>query len=58
VDSILIDQDRRLAIVAGAVVKVGDSVGSRTVLQIEQDGVLLREASGTSIRVPLRAKSG
>jgi hypothetical protein len=58
VDSILIDQDRRLAIVAGAVVKVGDSVGSRTVLQIEQDGVLLREASGTSVRVPLRAKSG
>jgi hypothetical protein len=58
VDSILIDQDRRLAIVAGVVVKVGDTVGARMVLQIEADGVLLREASGGSVRVPLRAKSG
>jgi hypothetical protein len=56
-DSILIDQDRRLAIVEGAVVRVGDPVGSRVVVQIERDGVVLREISGLLLRIGLRAKS-
>ncbi len=56
-DSILVDQDRRLAIVDGAVVKIGDTVGSRVVVQIERDAVVLREPSGVTVRVPLRAKS-
>jgi hypothetical protein len=56
VDSILIDQDRRLAIIDGAVVGVGDSVGARVVVRIDPDAVLLREPSGLAVRVSLRAR--
>jgi hypothetical protein len=53
-DSILIDQDRRLAVIGGVVVHAGDSVGSRVVAHIARDGVLLREPSGLVVRLPLR----
>ena len=56
VDSILIDQERRLAIVDGTIVMVGDAVGPRVVVQIDRDAVVLREPSGVSVRVALRAK--
>jgi hypothetical protein len=56
VDSILIDQDRRLAIIEGSVVAIGDQVGVRTVTQIDHDGVVLREPSGMAVRIPLRPR--
>ena len=57
VDSILIDQDRRLAIVDGTIVSIGDTVGPRVVVQIDPAGVVLREPSGLSVRIALRAKT-
>jgi hypothetical protein len=57
VDSILVDQERRLAIIDGMVVGVGDAVGPRRVTQIESDTVDLREPSGLLVRVHVRAKS-
>jgi hypothetical protein len=51
IDSVLIDQDRRLAILDGAVVGVGDSVGSRVVVAIAREAILLREPSGRMVRV-------
>lgn len=56
VDSILVDQERRLAIVEDVVVGVGDAIGPRIVIQIERDGVILREPSGLVVRVPLRPR--
>jgi len=56
VDSILIDQDRRLAIVDGTIVMIGDAVGPRVVVQIDRDGVVLREPSGVSVRLTLRTR--
>ena len=56
VDSVLIDQDRRLAIIDGSVVAIGDQVGVRTVTQIDRDGVVLREPSGMAVRIPLRPR--
>jgi hypothetical protein len=55
VDSILIDRDRRLAIIGGTILEVGASVGSRSIVQIERDAVILREPSGLEIRVRLRS---
>lgn len=57
VDSILVDQERRLAIIDGMVVGVGDAVGLRRVSQIESDTVDLREPSGLLVRVHVRGKS-
>jgi len=57
VDSILVDQERRLAIIDGMVVGVGDAVGPRRVSQIESDTVDLREPSGLLVRVHVRPKS-
>ena len=57
VDSILVDQERRLAIIDGMVVGVGDAVGPRRVTQIESDTVDLREPSGLLVRVHVRGKS-
>jgi hypothetical protein len=54
VESILIDQDRQLAILDGVVLRVGDTIGPRVVSQIERDGVMLREPSGLIVRVALR----
>jgi len=56
IDSILIDQDRRLAIIDGTVAAVGDRVGDREIERIERDFVVLREPSGLLVRVSLRAR--
>lgn len=53
VESILIDHNRRLAVIDGAIVRVGDRVGPRTVAAIEQEAVVFREPSGLQIRVRL-----
>jgi hypothetical protein len=55
VDSILIDQDRRLALIDGAIVGVGDTIGGRVVVQIDRDAIVLSEPSGRIVRVRLRA---
>jgi hypothetical protein len=56
VESILIDQERRLALIDGAVVRVGDLVGTRTIVRIDRDAVLLREPSGLVVRASVRRK--
>jgi len=58
VGGVLISAGRRLAVVDGAVVGIGDKVGSRTVAGIESNAVVLREASGREVRVPIRPRSG
>lgn len=57
VDGILISSDRRLAIIDGAVVGVGDRVGQRVVARIESEVVVFREPSGRLVRVEVRAKA-
>jgi hypothetical protein len=54
IESILIDHTRRLAIIDGRIVGVGDAVGPRVVVRIDAEGVVLREPSGLNVRVPLR----
>ena len=54
VGGILISQDRRLAVIDGVVVAVGDEVAGRVVSRIDPDGVVLREPSGRYVRVPVR----
>jgi hypothetical protein len=56
VDSILVDQERRLALIDGSVVGIGDSVGPRTIVQIERNAVILREPSGLLVRASVRSK--
>jgi len=56
VDGIMIAGTHRLAIVDGAVVAPGDSVGTRVIARIERDGVVLREASGREIYVAIRPR--
>jgi hypothetical protein len=55
IDTVLIDQDRRLALVDGGVVAVGDAIGSRVVVGIERDAVVLREPSGRTVKVRVRS---
>lgn len=57
-DSILIDATRRLAIVDGQIVSVGDRVGPRVVVRIENEAIVLREPSGLEVRVSLRDAAG
>lgn len=54
IDSILIDHSRRLAIVNGRIVGVGDVIGPRVVVRIEAEAVILREPSGLDVRVLLK----
>lgn len=54
VSSILISSDRRLAVIDGRIVGVGEQVGPRVVARIEPSFVVLREPSGFELRVPLR----
>jgi hypothetical protein len=54
VESILIDHTRRLAIIDGRIVGVGDAVGPRVVVRIDAEAVVLREPSGLDVSVPLR----
>ena len=51
VRSILYSADRRLAIVDGRIVGVGDAVGGYTVADIEQDAVVFTAPSGERLRV-------
>ena len=53
VTSILMDGGRKLALIGGQIVTVGDRVGLRTVVRIEQRFVVLREPSGAEITVLL-----
>jgi hypothetical protein len=54
VTAILVANDRRFATVEqGQVVGVGDVVGRRTVVRIDERAVVLREPSGVQIRVGL-----
>jgi hypothetical protein len=53
VSTILVTENRRLALVDGRIVSVGDSVGRRTVARIEPHAVRFREPSGLEIRVGL-----
>lgn len=57
-DSVLIDQNRRLAIVDGGLAAVGDRIGLRVIVAINRDGIVLREPSGREVRVPLRLAVG
>ena len=54
VTSILIDNGRRLAMIGGSIVAVGDKVGPRVVVRIDATSVVLREPSGQEITVLLR----
>ena len=55
IDTVLIDRDRRLAFVDGRVVAVGDTLGSRVVIGIDSDRVVLREPSGRTVTVRVRS---
>jgi MSHA biogenesis protein MshK len=45
--SILVSESRRLAVIDGQRVGVGDRIGTARVLRIERDSVLLEDAEGT-----------
>jgi hypothetical protein len=51
VSSILFSRDRRLAIVSGRIVGVGESVGGYRVSDIEQAAVVFATPAGVRIRV-------
>ena len=53
VTSILVDGGRKLALIGGQIVTVGDRIGPRTVVRIGQRSVVLREPSGAEITVLL-----
>ena len=55
VTAILVSADRRLATLGpeGRIIGVGDTVGRRVVVAIDERTVLLREPSGVRIRVGL-----
>lgn len=54
VTAILISSDRRLATVgSGQIVRIGDRVGRRVVVAIDERAVVLREPSGVHVRVGL-----
>ena len=55
VRTILHSATRRLAIVDGRIVGVGDTVGDYTVADIEKDAVSFTAASGGRLRVPVHA---
>ena len=55
VRTILYSASRRLAIVDGRIVGVGDAVGDYTVADIEKDAVVFAAPSGGRLRVPVHA---
>ena len=57
VRSILFSTTRRLAIVDGKIVGVGDSVGGYTVVEIEQGAVVFTSAGGAPLRVSVHGAS-
>ncbi len=54
VGSILYSQQRRLAIVNGQIVRIGDRIGSSTILDIEPRAVIVVTADGTRRALELR----
>jgi hypothetical protein len=56
VDGIMISGSRALAIVDGNVVAPGDTVGSRTVVRIDRNGVVLRDSSRREVYVAIRTR--
>jgi hypothetical protein len=56
VEGIAISGDRRLAILDGAIVGLGDRVGTRTVRRIERDGVVLADRRGREVFVAIRTR--
>ncbi|MGE5199728.1 MAG: hypothetical protein ACM3H9_08810 [Rhodospirillaceae bacterium] len=57
VRTILYSAGRRLAIVDGRIVGVGDAVGGYTVADIGKDAVVFTAPSGERLRVPIHAAS-
>jgi len=55
VRTILYSATRRLAIVNGRIVGVGDAVGDYTVTDIEKGAVVFTAPSGERLRVPVHA---
>jgi hypothetical protein len=54
VTAILVSNDRRFATVdGGRIVRVGDLLGRRTVIAMDERTVLLEEPSGVQIRIGL-----
>ncbi len=56
VDGIAIAGERRLAILDGAIVGIGDRVGRRTVKRIETHGVVLRDPGGGEVFLAIRTR--
>jgi hypothetical protein len=54
VNSIMVAPDRRLAVVAGEIVREGDTIGRRVLVRIERDSLVLREPSGHEVRAYIR----
>ena len=56
--TILVSGERRFATIEGGqIIGIGDVVGRRTVVAIEERAVILREPSGLRVRVPLGGRS-
>jgi hypothetical protein len=57
VTSILVSSDRRMATIDdGRIIGVGDVIGKRVVVEIDERAVVLKEPSGVQIRVALGGK--
>jgi len=56
VNSIMVAPDRRLAVVAGEIVREGDKIGRRVLVRIERDSLVLREPSGHEVRAYIRRR--
>jgi hypothetical protein len=56
VGGVLIAGDRRIALVGGNLVSVGDKVGAWTITRIDRDGVVVRESGGREVHVAIRMR--
>jgi hypothetical protein len=57
VTAILVSSDRRMATIdEGRIISVGDVLGKRVVVAIDERAVVLKEPSGVQIRVGLGGK--
>lgn len=56
VNSILVEPERRLAVLDGQIVREGEAIGPRVLVRIDPGSVVLREPSGYEVRVPIRRK--
>jgi hypothetical protein len=54
VTAILTSEERRIALVDGRIVRIGDTVGRWRVSAIEARAVVFMDVSGAELRVPLR----